>query len=148
MAMAGCNWPLDDTGPDKVEALLEFPLQAWHDLQRAEHHGILLPGAVDQALRHLRDGIFGFSSYTGIAAWELGAFYTEQAAELLGLMGTSGSAGRPLALQMVEAWDLKATAQEVILDMGIAKGSTLDYLETVFIVVFVFWLRMFIHYLG
>ena len=117
MAMAGCSWPLDDTGPDKVEALLEFPLQAWHDLQRAEHHGILLPGAVDQALRHLRDGIFGFSSYTGIAAWELGAFYTEQAAELLGLMGTSGSAGGPLALQMVEAWDLKATAQEVILDM-------------------------------
>ena len=117
MAMAGCSWPLDDTGPDKVEALLEFPLQAWHDLQRAEHHGILLPGAVDQALRHLRDGIFGFSSYTGIAAWELGAFYTEQAAELLGLMGTSGSVGGPLALQMVEAWDLKATAQEVILDM-------------------------------
>jgi hypothetical protein len=38
--------------------------------------------------------------------------------------------------------------KEVILDMGIAKGSTLDYLETVFIVVFVFWLRMFIHYLG
>jgi hypothetical protein len=38
--------------------------------------------------------------------------------------------------------------KEVILDMGISKGSTLDYLETVFIVVFVFWLRMFIHYLG
>lgn len=38
--------------------------------------------------------------------------------------------------------------REVILDMGISKGTILDYSETTLIVVFVFWLRMFIHYLG
>lgn len=38
--------------------------------------------------------------------------------------------------------------REVILDMGISKGTISDYLETALIVVFVFWLRMFIHYLG
>jgi len=32
--------------------------------------------------------------------------------------------------------------------MGINKGTILDYSETTLIVVFVFWLRMFIHYLG
>lgn len=32
--------------------------------------------------------------------------------------------------------------------MGISKGTSLDYIETILIVVFVFWLRMLIHYLG
>lgn len=38
--------------------------------------------------------------------------------------------------------------KEVIFDMGISKGTMYDYLETMGIVVFVFWLRMIIHYLG
>lgn len=38
--------------------------------------------------------------------------------------------------------------REVIFDMGISKGTTWEYMETVLIVVFVFWLRMLIHYLG
>lgn len=38
--------------------------------------------------------------------------------------------------------------KEVIFDMGISKGTTWDYVETILIVVFVFWLRMLIHYLG
>lgn len=38
--------------------------------------------------------------------------------------------------------------KEVIFDMGISKGTMWDYAETLLIVVFVFWLRMIIHYLG
>lgn len=38
--------------------------------------------------------------------------------------------------------------KEIIFDMGISKGSVLDYCETLAIICFVFWARMVIHYLG
>lgn len=38
--------------------------------------------------------------------------------------------------------------KEVVFDMGISKGTVWDYCETIFIVLFVFWMRMVIHYLG
>ena len=38
--------------------------------------------------------------------------------------------------------------KEVIFDMGISKGTLLDYFETLFIILLVFWMRMCVHYLG
>ena len=38
--------------------------------------------------------------------------------------------------------------KEVIYDMGIAKGTFIEYFETLLIVLGVFWVRMCIHYLG
>lgn len=38
--------------------------------------------------------------------------------------------------------------KEIIFDLGISKGTVWDYLETLIIICFVFWIRMCIHYLG
>jgi hypothetical protein len=110
----------DDVQHGTVAALMDFPLQIAHDMQRAQlRQSRVDGGGLDRLAYNLNQGMAVFGAYTGIGCWELAAHFVELGLDMSALIPARSEAlaSKPRTV-FVGAWDIKPECQEILTGMG------------------------------